>query len=251
MSGTTFAASAKPPENSARRMNSPSSRKAKWRPSAQRATARKRPRVACIEWLDPVYVGGHWVPEMVEAAGGVDILGRAGEPSFCVSSEQVIAAAPDVIIVMPCGFNVNRTAKELERTPLPASWNQLPAVRDGRVLHRRRQQLLLALRPAPGRGRSNPCQLASSGNSLRRSAGRFVLRDGPRNRWIICGQKCHAVEPNFPRHLRASQSGSNSGKKPAPKESSSSPIVDRSGRSIHRFTVKAVAPTKNNPGTTG
>lgn len=95
--------------------------------------ARTQPRVACIEWLDPVYVGGHWVPEMVEAAGGVDILGRAGEPSFTVSSEQVIAAAPDVIIVMPCGFDVNRTVKELERTPLPASWNQLPAVRDGRV----------------------------------------------------------------------------------------------------------------------
>lgn len=100
---------------------------------AAAAAAGKRPRVACIEWLDPIYVGGHWVPEMVEAAGGEDILGRAGEPSFCVASEQVMAARPDVIILMPCGFSVNRTAEELHRTPLPEEWNQLAAVREGRV----------------------------------------------------------------------------------------------------------------------
>lgn len=93
----------------------------------------KRPRVACIEWLEPIYVGGHWVPDMVEAAGGENILGRAGEPSFCVASEQVMAARPDVIILMPCGFGVNRTVEELRRTPLPEEWNQLAAVREGRV----------------------------------------------------------------------------------------------------------------------
>jgi iron complex transport system substrate-binding protein len=92
-----------------------------------------RPRVACVEWLDPIYVGGHWVPEMVEAAGGVDILGRAGEPSFTVTSEQVIAAKPDVIVIMPCGFSVNHAADELRRTPLPPEWDQLAAVRDSRV----------------------------------------------------------------------------------------------------------------------
>ena len=104
--------------------------------AAIRATvsgATGRPRVACIEWLDPIYVGGHWVPEMVEAAGGVDALGRAGEPSFTVTSDQVIAAKPDVIVIMPCGFSVKHTTEELRRTPLPPEWDQLAAVRDGRV----------------------------------------------------------------------------------------------------------------------
>jgi iron complex transport system substrate-binding protein len=97
------------------------------------SAAPSRPRVACIEWLDPIYVGGHWVPEMVEAAGGVDVLGHAGQPSFTVTSEQVIAAKPDVIVIMPCGFSVKRTDDELRRTPLPPEWNQLAAVRDDRV----------------------------------------------------------------------------------------------------------------------
>jgi len=92
-----------------------------------------RPRVACIEWLDPLYVGGHWVPEMVEAAGGIDVLGRSGQPSFTVTSDQVIAAKPDVIIIMPCGFSIRRTEVELRRTPLPPEWNQLAAVRENRV----------------------------------------------------------------------------------------------------------------------
>jgi iron complex transport system substrate-binding protein len=96
-------------------------------------SARSRPRVACIEWLDPIYVGGHWVPEMVEAAGGADVLGRPGEPSFTVTSDQVIAAKPDVIVIMPCGFSVKHTTEELRRTPLPPEWNQLAAVRAGRV----------------------------------------------------------------------------------------------------------------------
>jgi iron complex transport system substrate-binding protein len=100
---------------------------------AKVSAAPSRPRVACIEWLDPIYVGGHWVPEMVEAAGGVDILGRVGQPSFTVTSDQVIAAKPDVIIVMPCGFSVNHTEEELRRTPLPPEWNQLAAVRNKRV----------------------------------------------------------------------------------------------------------------------
>ena len=74
---------------------------------------RTRPRVVCLEWLDPLYVGGHWVPEMVEAAGGLDVLGHAGEPSRQVTIEEVDAAAPDILIVMPCGFSLGRTVSEL------------------------------------------------------------------------------------------------------------------------------------------
>jgi iron complex transport system substrate-binding protein len=78
-----------------------------------RSTRRSRRRVVCLEWLDPPYVGGHWVPEMVDAAGGLDALGHAGEPSRQVTVEEIYAAAPDILIVMPCGFSLARTVSEL------------------------------------------------------------------------------------------------------------------------------------------
>ncbi|NOS83398.1 MAG: cobalamin-binding protein [Nitrospira sp.] len=72
-----------------------------------------RPRVVCIEWLSPLYVAGHWVPEMVQLAGGQDVLAQPQSPSRVVTWEEVLAAAPDVLIVMPCGFSVERTQTEL------------------------------------------------------------------------------------------------------------------------------------------
>jgi iron complex transport system substrate-binding protein len=92
-----------------------------------------RPRVLCLEWLDPPYVAGHWVPEMVERAGGVDVLGHAGNPSFRLDSETALAARPDVIVIMPCGYTLAAAEAELRGLPLPHGWNDLPAVRDGRV----------------------------------------------------------------------------------------------------------------------
>lgn len=79
----------------------------------KRSTGRSRPRVVCLEWPDPLYVGGHWVPDMVEAAGGLDVLGHAGEPSRQVTMEEVRAAAPDIVIAMPCGFSLDRALSEL------------------------------------------------------------------------------------------------------------------------------------------
>ena len=67
-----------------------------------------RRRVAMLEWLDPVFVGGHWVPQLIEYAGGVDLLGLAGEPSEQRSWEEVAAARPEVVIVAPCGYDVER-----------------------------------------------------------------------------------------------------------------------------------------------
>lgn len=78
-----------------------------------RSTSWSRPRVACLEWLSPIYVGGHWVPEMVDAAGGHDVLGQAGQPSRQVTIDEVHAAAPDIITLMPCGFSPARTISEL------------------------------------------------------------------------------------------------------------------------------------------
>ena len=94
---------------------------------------RLRPTVVCIEWLDPIYVAGHWIPEMVEIAGGRDVLGKAGEPSFLVEWDDVLEAAPDVVVVMPCGFDVPRTRQEITLLTNRRGWNRLPAVRDGRV----------------------------------------------------------------------------------------------------------------------
>jgi iron complex transport system substrate-binding protein len=92
-----------------------------------------RPRVLCLEWLDPPYVAGHWVPEMVERAGGVDVLGHAGKPSFRVDWETALATRPEVIVVMPCGYSLGTAEAEFRKLPLPHGWDDLPAVRDGRV----------------------------------------------------------------------------------------------------------------------
>ncbi|MGA7222115.1 MAG: cobalamin-binding protein [Candidatus Acidiferrales bacterium] len=96
-------------------------------------TVAYRPRVLCLEWLDPYYVGGHWVPEMVAKAGGEDVLGRAGEPSFRVSADDIAESRAAMMLVMQCGYDAARNAAEFRKTSLPQSWNKLPAVREARV----------------------------------------------------------------------------------------------------------------------
>jgi iron complex transport system substrate-binding protein len=73
---------------------------------------RDRPRVAALEWLEPVYAGGHWVPEMIEAAGGTDVLAEPGDHSRVVSWEEVRTAEPDVVVVMPCGLYLDEALAE-------------------------------------------------------------------------------------------------------------------------------------------
>ena len=74
----------------------------------------RRPRVAALEWLDPVFVAGHWTPQLIEYAGGVDLLGSPGEPSETRSWEEVAAAEPEVVVVMPCGYDALRAYDEAE-----------------------------------------------------------------------------------------------------------------------------------------
>lgn len=82
-----------------------------------------RPRVVCIEWLSPLYVAGHWIPEMVQLAGGQDVLARPGSPSRVVTWDEILAAAPDVLVVMPCGFSVERAQAELSQLiQQPGQW---------------------------------------------------------------------------------------------------------------------------------
>jgi iron complex transport system substrate-binding protein len=92
-----------------------------------------RPRVALLEWLQPFYVGGHWVPEMIERAGGVDALGKAQLPSFRVTEEEIVAAAPDVMLIAPCGYNKEQTRDEYLSLTFSPAWANIPAVRNGRV----------------------------------------------------------------------------------------------------------------------
>jgi iron complex transport system substrate-binding protein len=92
-----------------------------------------RPRVGCIEWLDPPISAGHWVPEMVRLAGGEEIFAHAGEPSKRLTWEEVFGAAPEVLVLMPCGFDAVRAAGEARVLPGIPGWEELPAVRNGRV----------------------------------------------------------------------------------------------------------------------
>jgi iron complex transport system substrate-binding protein len=71
-----------------------------------------RPRVAALEWLDPPYIGGHWVPQMIESAGGEDPLGFPGEKSRTATWEEIAAARPEVVVSMPCGYHAARAAEE-------------------------------------------------------------------------------------------------------------------------------------------
>jgi iron complex transport system substrate-binding protein len=92
-----------------------------------------RPRVFCMEWLDPIYCSGHWVPEMVKLAGGVDALAHEGEDSVRISWDEVVRWAPEVLIVTPCGFNLEQVIEQTQQLPSYPGWSDLPAVRAGRV----------------------------------------------------------------------------------------------------------------------
>jgi iron complex transport system substrate-binding protein len=93
----------------------------------------RRPRVAFLEWLEPFYVGGHWVPEMIALAGGGDVFGRVGAPSFRIELKDIVAAAPDIIVVAPCGYDAEQARKEYCAMTLGSDWDAIPAVRDERV----------------------------------------------------------------------------------------------------------------------
>lgn len=89
--------------------------------------------VVCIEWLAPLMACGHWVPEQVACAGGRELLGRAGEASRYISWDELVAAQPEALILMPCGFPVERTRREMALLTAHPAWTRLPAVRQGRV----------------------------------------------------------------------------------------------------------------------
>src|SRR5258708_28031631 len=92
-----------------------------------------RPRVAFLEWLQPFYVGGHWVPEMIHMAGGGDVLGKVRTPSFRVHLQDIVEAEPEILLIAPCGYSAQRASDEYLSIDLPEQWNAMPAVRNRRV----------------------------------------------------------------------------------------------------------------------
>lgn len=89
--------------------------------------------IACIEWIDPLMTAGHWIPELIEAAGARALLADAGGPSPYVTMEALAAADPDLIVVSPCGFDVQRSLTEMRALECQPAWGALRAVRNGCV----------------------------------------------------------------------------------------------------------------------
>jgi iron complex transport system substrate-binding protein len=92
-----------------------------------------RPTIACIEWIEPLMAAGNWMPELVEMAGGANLFGEAGKHSPWMTWEQLCAADPEVILVMPCGFDIARSRQDMPVLIRRPEWPGLRAMRDGRV----------------------------------------------------------------------------------------------------------------------
>lgn len=101
--------------------------------STRSAEIAHKPTVACIEWIDPLMAGGNWVPELVELAGGKELFGKAGAHSPWIDWGDVWAADPDKIIVLPCGFDIERSVQEMAALVNQPGWKTLRAIREGQV----------------------------------------------------------------------------------------------------------------------
>ena len=101
--------------------------------SAKALRAGARPRVACIEWQDPLMAVGNWMPELIEMAGGMNLLGEPGKHSGYLQWTELVTADPDVIVISPCGFDLARTEQEMHWLTERPEWPRLRAVQDGRV----------------------------------------------------------------------------------------------------------------------
>lgn len=100
---------------------------------AQTEDVAHRPKVCCIEWLEPIMIAGHWVPQMVEYAGGEDWLGEIGQPSRYADWEEILTYNPDIIVLMPCGFSIERTLRELDVLMELDGWKELTAVKERQI----------------------------------------------------------------------------------------------------------------------
>lgn len=86
-----------------------------------------------LEWLEPPFAPGHWVPEQVAIAGGVPLMGEAGKKSVTTTYEAIYESKPDVLVLIPCGYYAADILRQLENTTFPANWREMPAVKNGEV----------------------------------------------------------------------------------------------------------------------
>jgi iron complex transport system substrate-binding protein len=100
---------------------------------AHRTAGAPRPTVAAIEWIDPLMAGGNWMPELIEIAGGTSLFATAGQHSPWLAWDALIAADPDVILLLPCGFRIDQSLADLPLLTGRPEWPGLRAVRDGRI----------------------------------------------------------------------------------------------------------------------
>ena len=91
------------------------------------------PTIACIEWTEPLMIAANWVPELVDYAGGVNLLSKSGKHSEYLSLDELAASEPEVVAIMPCGFDIDRSLREMKSLAFSPQWNNLPAVQNGRV----------------------------------------------------------------------------------------------------------------------
>jgi iron complex transport system substrate-binding protein len=101
--------------------------------SEKARAAREQPRVAAIEWIEPLMVCGNWTPELIEMAGGVNLFGEPGKHSGYITWDEMVKSDPDVMVIAPCGFDIARTEGEMHWLVKRPEWAKLGAVRGGRV----------------------------------------------------------------------------------------------------------------------
>jgi iron complex transport system substrate-binding protein len=91
------------------------------------------PKCFMLEWLEPPFSPGHWVPEQVEIAGGICLLGEAGEKSVTTTYQEIYESKPETIVMIPCGYYTSDILRQLENTFFPANWREIPAIQSGEV----------------------------------------------------------------------------------------------------------------------
>ncbi len=102
-------------------------------PKFQIPNSKSNPRVFMLEWLEPPFAPGHWVPEQVEIAGGIALLGEAGKKSLATTYAAIYESQPEIIVLIPCGYYTKDIVRQLEQTRFPANWRELPAVKDNNI----------------------------------------------------------------------------------------------------------------------
>jgi iron complex transport system substrate-binding protein len=100
---------------------------------AKSATITAKPRVMMLEWLEPPFAPGHWVPQQVHAAGGICLLGNAGQPSRTTSYDQILSENPDVLVLIPCGYYISDTIRQIKSVRFPSSWRSMAAINSGQI----------------------------------------------------------------------------------------------------------------------